>query len=145
MGHRRSQSIGITATSRGVARTGSPASVRSGDLGTGHPAQSEPAARTVSPPPRAATRRPSRRAGPELLEGSCPYQDIDWYAGAAGEHLGTSQTDGRGIATIEGGSISDIGTSITGEIGGYSAKYLGNEEFLPSEGHGRVVPVFGIS
>ncbi|MEW1694257.1 hypothetical protein ACIQCR_15825 [Streptomyces sp. NPDC093249] len=74
-----------------------------------------------------------------------PWQDIDWYAGAAGEHLGTSQTDGRGIATIDGGSISDIGTSITGEIGGYSAKYLGSDEYLPSEGHGRVVPVFGIS
>ena len=73
------------------------------------------------------------------------FQDIDWYVGTGGEYLGTSQTDQRGIATIEGGSISDIGTSVMGEIGGYSVKYNGNEEYLPSEAHGRVVPIFGIS
>ncbi|MEU2135233.1 hypothetical protein [Streptomyces sp. NPDC018352] len=50
-----------------------------------------------------------------------------------------------GIATIEGGSISDIGAAVTGEIGGYSAKYIATEEYLPAEAHGRIVPVFGIS
>ncbi|MFC5664957.1 hypothetical protein ACFP3U_18455 [Kitasatospora misakiensis] len=73
------------------------------------------------------------------------FQDIDWYAGSGGEYLGTSQTDQRGIATMEGGSISDIGTSIVGELGGYSVKYNGSDEYLPSEAHGRVVPVFGIA
>ncbi|MEU9856307.1 hypothetical protein [Streptomyces sp. NPDC047974] len=72
------------------------------------------------------------------------WQDIEWYTGKHGEHLGTSQTDARGIAEMEGGSISDIFSSIMGEIGGYSVKYLGNDEYLPSEDHGRIVPLFGI-
>ncbi|MER8235803.1 hypothetical protein [Streptomyces sp. NPDC094049] len=73
-----------------------------------------------------------------------PWQDIEWYAGKRGESLGTSQTDARGIAEMEGGSISGIFTAAQGEIGGYSVKYLGNEEYLPSEAHGHIVPLFDI-
>lgn len=72
------------------------------------------------------------------------YEDVDWFVGDSGECFGTSQTDEKGCATMEGGSTSDIFTSITGEFAGYFVKYHGNEQYLPSEAHGHVVPLFSI-
>ncbi len=74
-----------------------------------------------------------------------PYADIDWYVGDHGTHLGTSQTDDKGWATMEYGSISDITTSVEGEISGYSVEYSGDEQYSSSQALGHIDPLFGLS
>ncbi|MFT2017230.1 hypothetical protein ACMA1D_15495 [Streptomyces sp. 796.1] len=72
------------------------------------------------------------------------YEDVEWYVGDHGVHLGTSQTNEKGVATLDAGSVSDFGDSIAGEFSGYAVKYLGNEQYLPADAKGHIVPVFSI-